>query len=224
MALDPELPVRASNPSIAEGGKPFSQKYNRRRFNITPGQDMIIPFEAMCIWFGHPEAVDHPTDKRRRARTQELNRLRVKYGIYENHEKDNDQFPTVKCYDLTTGDEIITVVRDPYGKHLTPDTQTILEREGMQSQLDALTKQLAVLTAQLQEKDKEAADNAKPEVFTTVEEKVEEVAKESPSTAPSIPTPLTPPGPPVRTGPPQNPTPSASVDMPRGPKVTVPTS
>lgn len=150
--LSPEFQVvRLRN----EGDTPFSQKYAGVRYIIPPGSETIVPFMAMCLWLGHPNAVD--MDKKRRFRTQEFQRLCVKWGVYEHYEDVETKFPKVTAWDIITNEELITVVKDPDGKHLTPDVQTRLERDTMAEQMVAMQKQIAHLQAQMDQKSRELA-------------------------------------------------------------------
>lgn len=138
-----------------DGDTLFRARYGGIRYHIEPGSEAIVPFMAMCLWFGHPNAVD--IDKRRRYRTWEFQRLCVKYGVYEHHELINEMFPKVSAWDLLSNTEYITVVKDPDGKHLTPDVQTKLERESLVEQMNAMQRQIAELHALLDQNDKQTA-------------------------------------------------------------------
>lgn len=139
-----------------EGEEPFTGKYARIRYQVQPGQDIIVPYMAMCLWLGHPEAVD--IDKKRRYRTQEFQRLCVKYGVYERHERVDELFPKLTAWSITDpGQEYITVVKDPDGKHLTPDVQSRQERDRMQEQMLAMQQQIAMLQAQMDQSNRASA-------------------------------------------------------------------
>lgn len=138
-----------------EGDTPFSQKYAGQRYTIQPGQEWLVPFMAMCLWLGHPDAVD--IDKKRRFRTQEFQRLCVKYGIYEHHELVPERFPKVTAWDVISNEELITVVKDPDGKHLTPDVQTKMERDNLAAQMRQMQDQINILQQQLQQQDRAIA-------------------------------------------------------------------
>lgn len=138
-----------------DGDKLFSQKYGGVRYQIPAGGEAIVPYMAMCLWLGHPDAVD--MDKKRRFRTQEFQRLCVKWGIYEHHDLVDERFPKVSAWSIIDNTEYITVVKDPDGKHLTPDVQTKAERDRMQTQLVAMQAQIAMLQAQMEQNAKEQA-------------------------------------------------------------------
>lgn len=139
-----------------DGDTAFTQKYGGIKYTIPPGSELIVPFMAMCLWLGHPNAVD--LDKKRRFRTQEFQRLCVKWGVYEHHELVGEKFPKVSAWDVVNpGNEFITVVKDPDGKHLTPDVQTKFERENLMEQMRQMQAQLAALQAQVNQNDAQTA-------------------------------------------------------------------
>lgn len=141
-----------------DGDIPFTGKYARMRYTIEPGGEAIVPYMAMCLWLGHPDSVD--IDKKHRYRTDELRRLYVKYGIYELHHLADEKFPKISAWSITDpGHEYITVVRDPDGKHLTPDVQTKEERFRLEEQMRAMQDQIKMLQAQItQNAHQQAAD------------------------------------------------------------------
>lgn len=151
MAITDELPakypqmVRIKN----EGATVFQAKYAGQRYNLTPGADTFIPWEAACLWFGHPYAVDVPGDKRKRYRTDELRRLFVKYGVYERHDEAGDKFPQVSVWDIASQERILTVVDDPEGKNLNPAAITQADNEGLQAQLKSMQEQMAIMQARI---------------------------------------------------------------------------
>lgn len=149
------------------GSKPFSQEYANTRFTINPGQRLLIPWDAMCLWLGHPDAVD--IDAKRRFRTEELERLHVKWGVYEQHQRaleswvDNNghtqprMFPSLAVYRIEDNERIITVVDDPEGSHLTPALQSEREKAQLQDTMEAMRAQMAAMAAQLQEMQSQQA-------------------------------------------------------------------
>lgn len=121
--------------------------YDSLEYVIKPGQDLIVQWEAMCLWVGNPDAAD--IDDRRRFRTDEFRRLTVKYGVYERHHMMAELFPKLSVFDLTTGTKLITVCEDPEGKHLTPEVQMASQNEMLKAQLDQMQAQMAMVMQQL---------------------------------------------------------------------------
>lgn len=138
-----------------DGETEYRQRYAGVRYRIPPGGETIVPFMAMCLWLGHPDAVD--MDKKRRYRTQEFQRLCVKYGVYEHHDQVENLFPKISAWSLIDNTEYITVVKDPEGGHLTPDVQTKNERERMAQQMAAMQAQITMLQAQMEQSARENA-------------------------------------------------------------------
>jgi hypothetical protein len=132
-----------------DGDETFQFRYAGQRYNLASGAETFIPWEAMCLWFGHPFAVDVPGDKRKRYRTDELRRLYVKYGVYENHHEAAEKFPKISVWDITNGERITTVVDDPEGKNLNEAVITQADNEGLQRQIKAMQEQMAMMQAQL---------------------------------------------------------------------------
>lgn len=200
-----------------DGTKGFTQKYGGIKYNIPPGSEIIVPYMAMCLWLGHPNAVD--IDKKRRFRTQEFQRLCVKWGVYEHHELIDERFPKVSAWDVVDPTkELITVVKDPDGKHLTPDIQTKLDRDNLLEQMRAMQQQLAMLQAQVNQNDKQiAADIAGGDTRTdapTVRPEVQVTQPTPPGTNPMGPLP----DPDSDVMPPVDESGGAEVDRPSGPK------
>lgn len=128
------------------GKEKWFGRYNNQPYTIFPGGEGIAPFIAICNWFGHPDAVD--TDPRNRHRFNELERLRVKYGVYDDDTKWDANTPKIEVFTLD-GERVLTVLDDPEGNHLHPSTTTMAEKTILEEQLDAMQKQMRVMQAQL---------------------------------------------------------------------------
>lgn len=143
-----------------DGNSIFTGKWAGEKYTVPPGSETLVEWDAICNWFGHPDAIDVPGDRRKRYRTDELHRLFVKYGIYENHHLQEERFPKVSVWDLTNpSHRYITVIDDPEGKNLTPETRTIAENQNLSEQVRLMGEQLAFLQAQLAQKNN---DNPNP--------------------------------------------------------------
>ena len=128
-----------------EGNDVFIGMFRKQTFTIEPGQRVIVPFLAMCLWCGHPDAWDDERDKHR---TDEARRLRVKYGIYESGDWDADT-PNLVVQDMV-GNQLVTVLNDKDGDHLTPAIQSAAEKQQL---MDAIQAQVAGMQAQAQQGD-----------------------------------------------------------------------
>ena len=155
---------------VNEGDTEFVGKYTGQTFRAAPGERIFVPFYAMCLWAGHPDAMD--LDRRRRYRTDELSRLQVKYGTHSfngcwttelcsgNPGTDNKpkhpptrHLPDIHFYRVEDNTEYMTVLADPEGKHTNPNvvrdaSQDTLESRALrdlQVTVEKLQKELAVV-------------------------------------------------------------------------------
>lgn len=150
-----------------DGHEPFVGKYDNQTYRIMPRSEGFIPFAASCLWFGHPASID--VDARNRHRTNEVERLRVRYGVYEaNMVKDipgieetpglhgmdptADAFltmtPDVKVFTVS-GDPIITVIEDPDGNAVSPETLTRVEHQRDQLTMQEMRDRMAEMEAMM---------------------------------------------------------------------------
>ncbi len=149
------------------GTEVFTGRYDGQVFPIHPGSEHFVPFVAACLWFGHPDAMD--VDARNKYRTDEVERLRTKYGIYEatammnvpgiadtpGHPWANDTrdaflvlTPDVEVYTLA-GQKLIMVIDDPEGTTINPDTITQAERAQDQDLIANMKAQMAQMQTML---------------------------------------------------------------------------
>lgn len=145
--------VRAVN----SGDRPFKDACDSQIYLIPGGSESLIPYDAAVLWFGNPDTID--LDARRRDRTDEFARIRVRYGVYEHEERLNE-LPQVFIYTLE-GDKINMVKDDPEGVLNNPVVsddatlrsvqQQLLVMQAQQQQLlDAISKDPAAAQAIMQ--------------------------------------------------------------------------
>lgn len=159
MEDDPALQiVRLKN----VGTTPWKDKFNNRAYSMEPGEEIVVPFLAMCLWLGHPDAIDHPSDREKNFRFQEWRRLQVRYGSYDNVGEEpivtkagtippwKDQVPKIEVLSMA-GEPMVTVVDDPEGRHLKPAQQNISQVELMQSALERMQSQMEEMEARLEQ-------------------------------------------------------------------------
>lgn len=135
--------------------QPFVGKHDGQPYRIAPGGSAIVPVEAMWHWCGRPHLVDRPPT--RLDRKGEVSRLKVLYGAAfpdppelggaTEEEKWERNKPLLEVYDLS-GERIVTVLDDPEGRHLTPATETELEKQVLKDTIESMKAQLAQLTSQ----------------------------------------------------------------------------
>lgn len=119
---------------VNEGDTPFTDMYGSRPYSIPVGGQLMVDYDAVCLWLGHPQANDY--DPRNRVRTQEYHRLRSRYGVdaqelemqLQKLPVDTDELfqrlrPSLAAYDMA-GDRIVTVADDPSGDSLSPAIDT----------------------------------------------------------------------------------------------------
>lgn len=126
--------------------KPFTGKYEGAKYTIKAGSESIVPRAAVNLWFGDPELVDdvHGTGPAARARTNEFNRLRTKYGAYEHDEIWEINRPNVTVTDLD-GNRYYTVAEDPTGENVTPATSTPAVSQDLATEMANLRRQMEAL-------------------------------------------------------------------------------
>lgn len=110
---------------------PFIGMFNGQRYIIKPRSETVVPFEAMCLWMGNPNSRD--LDAKRRDRTSEYRRLRVKYGVYEHNDRE-DQLPRLSAFNME-GEKIVTVLDDPEGKNITTTAATVQDDESLREEV-----------------------------------------------------------------------------------------
>jgi hypothetical protein len=122
----------------------------RQRMTSAPDKPPILmPRVAVNAWFGDPDLADHPTDPRRKSRTEALEKLCVRWGIFVGDPFEG-RFPTELIVKDFEGNVLPTIHRDPYGDSLKPVDARTVELAEQAAQLDALQKAVKMLTAQIQ--------------------------------------------------------------------------
>lgn len=166
MQLGPYDTVRIRN----LGTENWSDKWNNQTYRCASGGEALVPFAGVCLWFGHPAAVDIPGDPRQRYRTEEFQRLCVKYGVYDHHEEfiagqqaldDRGRqvrktIPLIEVFDLE-GDKLTTVLEDPEGKTLAPFSMEEQANLDLRAQMAQMQRQMQVLQQQLSQQERGAA-------------------------------------------------------------------
>ncbi len=142
-----------------ENGRVDLLRYDRIAYRVPPGQRTIVPWPVIALYFGDPrsqhgktvEAEDSRGKHRVPARGDELLRLSVFYGIYEQGvESLAAVIPDVTITTLD-GIEIIPPCFDPEGDYVygfernmerSNDVATLID--DMQAQIDALKAAQAI--------------------------------------------------------------------------------
>jgi len=155
---------------VNSGDVEFVGTYTGQEFRAGPGERIFVPFYAMCLWAGHPDAVD--IDRKRRYRTDELKRLQVKYGTHSfngcwttelcsgNPGVDGVKkhppmrhLPDIHFYRVEDGSEYMTVLADPEGRKIGAGVISEVSQDSMESRalkdlqatVERLQKELSVV-------------------------------------------------------------------------------
>jgi hypothetical protein len=119
--------------------EPFIGKYDGDYLTIPAGGEKIVPEDVMFVWMGNPALEnDGRTNERREVyfRLASLYHARTLTGI------DVDAFPMLEAY-TEDGERIITVLDDPEGDSLVPDSSDNTDIGKLQRQIERLEARLA---------------------------------------------------------------------------------
>jgi hypothetical protein len=146
------------------GDTDYVDAFNGRRYEIKAHSQLMVDFDAMCLWLGHPDANNF--DPRNRVRLQEYERIRTKYGVdakalemsldktpFDAEALFEAMRPPLEAYDMAD-QRILTVADDPNGDFLAPavaaaktggDMTVIMARlQSMEQEQANLRSQLAM--------------------------------------------------------------------------------
>lgn len=142
---------------VNNGPAPYTDFYNSVKYTIPGnGGQLLVDFDAMALWLGHPAANNF--DPRNRVRVQEYQRLRIRYGVEarslelstsgvptDTEELFRQMKPALECFSAN-GEPIITVADDPDGTFLSPPDESTQSND------------LALVMARLHQMEQETAD------------------------------------------------------------------
>lgn len=128
------------------GPTDFLGVYASQRYPIPAGTRTIVPYFAMCLWMGDPRAVD--VNDRDRYRLWEWERLRTKYGAYDDMAAWEANKPKLVATSLA-GEVLVTVVDDPEGDHLKSSTVNVAEQQSIRDAMRAMQANIQRLEAEL---------------------------------------------------------------------------
>lgn len=133
---------------VNNGDKPFDFQQNNQKRIIESGEDVIVPWNIAATLFGDPNIPDIPPVNER---SRMYAKLRARYNFGAGLMSDDDwdrKKPNVKVFDLETNSEIIMLLDDPKGEHM--GTFTPSKAPSKQTDVDAMQRQIAALTAQVE--------------------------------------------------------------------------
>ena len=135
--------VNITNPMTV----PLVLKYEGKRWVVSADSTTPIPYLCAVIWFGDPRAKDDSKDRRMRMRTNELERVAAKWGIYDTGAW--ERIPQVKIVDMG-GFELFFPALDPDGTKAQPDAQRLHQVKAHQDALDQEARILRERSAELE--------------------------------------------------------------------------
>lgn len=127
-------------------------EWNSRKYHIKPNAERLVPYFCMVHYCGDPRAFDVPGDMRRRFRSDEWQRLRTLYGVYE-HTSDLSlmaQIPTLEVF-TPSGKRIPTVLDDPEGTTVQDQAARVSDVDNARMEAQALREQLAKVMKRMDE-------------------------------------------------------------------------
>lgn len=143
---------------INEGDEDFVDLYNGRQYRIPAGGRLMVDWDAMCLWMGHPDAND--LDPRNRVRTAEFHRLRTRYGVdaraldfqmqklpFDADSMFESMRPRLAAYD-SAEQRIVTVSDDPTGETLNVPPPMPTDQNVILARMAQMEQELANLRAQ----------------------------------------------------------------------------
>ena len=164
---------------VNNGPETFHERYIGQDFIVPPGEQAFVPFYAMTLWAGHPDAVD--LNKKERYRTDELSRLQVKYGTHSfngcwttdicNGNPGPDRapkhpprrhLPDISFFAVDTGEEYATVLRDPEGTSTASLTSQLSQDELSNRAMADMQRQIAELQRLIAAQNNEPAPAPHP--------------------------------------------------------------
>jgi hypothetical protein len=143
----------------------YTLKYEFQPYEFPPGEKRLAPRVAVNAWFGDPDLADHPTDPRRKSRTDAARKIACRWGIFRDQAWEVNgvsRFPVgLKCFDFE-GNFLPTIHQDPTGKTLVPPDSGELEQANIMAQMQQMQRALAQLQAQAAEQGVDLAQSVDP--------------------------------------------------------------
>ncbi len=145
----------------------FVDSFDGTTYSVNPAGSTIVPIEAAKLWFGNWDLVDKPS-RALRERSEELQRLQVRYGCSDDPERWEATKPLVQVCDVDEDTCFVTVIDDPAGTAISEAAVTVDEHEDMLSMIRQQAKDLDRLKKDYQkqirtEQPDSDADEDKPE-------------------------------------------------------------
>lgn len=117
---------------------PFVGKYDGEYITIPTGGQKVVPYDVMRVWMGDPILTD---DGRHNDRHDAYNRLCSLYHARGLTGNDPSLLPDISAF-TEDGEQIITILDDPEGETLVPDSEGTSDISQLQRQIDRLKARL----------------------------------------------------------------------------------
>ena len=141
---------------VNTGPTDYVDYFDSVKYRVPAGGQLLVDFDAMALWLGHPAANNF--DPRNRVRVQEYQRLRIRYGVEarslemsqagQPHDPEalfHTMKPSLEVFSAS-GEPIITVADDPDGTFLSPPDESTQSSD------------MALVMARLHQMEQETAD------------------------------------------------------------------
>ena len=161
---------------VNEGHETFNKRYGPHdRLIIEPGAEVFVTEEVAWHFLGRWWA--NNSNPRFRERVEEVRRLRVFYGAYEDDVLWERMKPRISAY-TSDGARIATVVDDPEGLEQGGGQTRLGMEQSHEAQIEFLQRQILDLTARMDRANQQAANENQAPIR----------ADEAPATMPAGPT------------------------------------
>ncbi len=131
----------------------FRDGFDGTTYAIPPGEEAFLPAAAVLLWFGDNGLFN--IDARTKPREKEVQRLRVKYGVYGDHDSWDSKTPSVEVYTLQ-GDRVYTLIEDIDGTkadEAAGESDTAGGTDIISDRMEALEAELRALRTALATQD-----------------------------------------------------------------------
>ena len=144
--------VRVTN----RGASPWRDMYANTPYLLRPGDSMVAPYPAACLWFGDPGMVDTPLTGKF-DRRDEIDRVYARMGVYDGDGKSMAERFYVNRPDNVTvesldGDRIYMLSETLDGSHTAPQEDSggaLDEKQALAQELERMKQMQAELLQRL---------------------------------------------------------------------------
>lgn len=138
------------------GDQTWQDQYGSAPFICPAGEAIIVPFDAVCLWFGDPRLSDRPTLSQY-DRQDELTRVKARLGwsVLEAEGKDFPKLDT--SVETIEGERVYMVIDDPDGSKSSlssVNTAGLTDAQAVATELEQLKMQQQALLARLDDLSK----------------------------------------------------------------------